>query len=119
MSKLVLEHPLHITVASAYLDSRSLEHEIQILKAALLYANTVKLCSINSLVVALSLTYEHTTPLQQLNFLEKLFPSLATDERELARLTFNAATYKELLAEDQLSNRELLIKLQMESSLAQ
>lgn len=89
------QRPLHITIGTAVADaSINLEHDLRLVKAALLYADSVKLCSLKSTFVTAVLQLGDLKPKEQVLFLESIAPKLIQD-KQLRSLMAAIGQYKE------------------------
>lgn len=89
------QRSLHITIGTAVADaSINLEHDLRLVKAALLYADSVKLCSLKSTLVTAVLQLGEMKPREQVLFLEMVAPTLVQD-KQLRNLLTVIEQYKE------------------------
>src|SRR5262245_32826427 len=84
---IVNHHPFHITIGAAPVTTFdfsgsqrhqvSLEHELRLVKAALLYADRATLCSMTTSMIVSLLALGNLTTRQKAEFLGSVMPSLA------------------------------------------
>lgn len=97
----------HITVSSAPPTDFSLEHDLRMVKAALLYADKVKLCSpISSFLVGL-LSLKKFNIKEQLDLHASLISMLVKDKQQVADVLATVETYKVLFSKKRPSIEDL------------
>jgi hypothetical protein len=84
-----MSRPLHFTIGTGLglhptVEQLSLENDLLLVKAGLLYADRVRLCSIGSALALDFVKLMGASPAQQLDFLEKYFAELAPTNPEAA-----------------------------------
>jgi hypothetical protein len=84
-----MSRPLHFTIGTGLglhptVEQLSLENDLLLVKAGLLYADRVRLCSIGSALALDFVKLMGASPTQQLDFLEKYFAELAPTNPEAA-----------------------------------
>ena len=84
-----MSRPLHFTIGTGLglhptVEQFSLENDLLLVKAGLLYADRVRLCSIGSALALDFVKLMGASPAQQLDFLEKYFAELAPTNPEAA-----------------------------------
>jgi hypothetical protein len=85
---------LHITVGAAPTGAVSLEHDLRMTKAALLYADRAKLCSPTSSLIVQLLLFGEIDRKQQLEFYEQVLPMLLKDSGKFASARNNIHNYR-------------------------
>ena len=86
-------------------------------KAALLYADRVRLCSFNSSIVLFATEVANYPPDRQMEFMEQLIPWAYADRPETPAVLEYIALYKKLRSKKRLSKNELITKMKIESDL--
>lgn len=86
---IAMSRPLHFTIGTGLglhptVGQLSLENDLLLVKASLLYADRVRLCSIGSSLALDFVRLMGASPAQQLDFLEKYFATLAPTNPEAA-----------------------------------
>lgn len=84
-TSLASDRGFHITIGAHPSGRISLEQDLRLVKAALLYADNVKLYSPTASMMSMVLALEDTTPEQQLRFVEILIPHICS-RRESRKL---------------------------------
>ena len=109
-----LDNQLHITVGAAIQRELNLTQELGLLKAALLYADKVKLCSLTSSVLVTLLPLGYLNEDDQLELLSHIAPSLGNNN---STTEAGLELYKSLRHKRRRSKQELLYYLKMKSSI--
>lgn len=92
----------------------SLENDVRLLKASLLYADRIKLCSIGSSLTLKMLNDANTDPPQQLDFIEKHFrETVARDNPEEAATVLEfIRQYRQLLRSSNPTKKQSVLRVQ-------
>src|SRR5688572_22735324 len=77
---------LHMTIAASPSVGVSLANDLRLVKAALLYADRAKLCSLGTHMLQMVLAIAEATPSDQVEILEQWIPVLRQDEETKARV---------------------------------
>ncbi len=109
----------HITVGCAPEPKLLLAHDVRILKAALLYADRVKLCSLSTSLILMILALGNLKPEQQLEFLEAVLPLRETDPKRADENLSNFRYLRELSKKRYLNKRELAARMEFKKTLRQ
>lgn len=109
-----VDNKLHITVGAAIQHELNLEQELGLLKAALLYADKVKLCSLTSSMLVTMLPLGYLNEDEQLELIAHMAPSLGESS---APIEAGLELYKSLKRKKRRSKQELLLYLNMENSI--
>jgi hypothetical protein len=88
--------PFHITISAASAHGLSLEGDMQLVKAALLYADEVKLCSFTSSMMLTMMMLKESDQKRSEEMLEALIPAMAQDKAEGERLVSLLRTFKQI-----------------------
>jgi hypothetical protein len=97
-----MSRPLHFTIATGpglhpSIEQLSLENDLLLVKAGLLYADRVRLCSIGSALALDFVKLMGASPAQQLDFLDKYFAELApTNPKAAATMREFIPLYRDL-----------------------
>jgi hypothetical protein len=112
------DHPdLHISVGVQPSDDLDLDKEIRMLKAALLYADKVKLYSPKLPSIQAISRFQDFSPELRLKFLERIIPYLSPENAQ--KLSASLDEYKQLLGREKLDHHELQRKREFERKLEQ
>jgi hypothetical protein len=109
---------LHFTVGTSPSGKVSLENDLQVLKAALLYADKVKLCSLTTSMLLSMLAIRDLKPVQQIALLESLVPIIVPDPVEASDQLASLQTLRQLCTKRNLNKQELLQRAQAMPRLA-
>jgi hypothetical protein len=110
------DHPdLHISVGVQPTDDLDLEKEIRMLKAALLYADKVKLYSPKLPSIQAISRFQDFSPELRLKFLERIIPYLSPENAQ--KLSSSLEDYKQLLGREKLDVQELQRRREFEGKL--
>jgi len=104
---------LHITIGSSPADGMSLDKDLRMVKAALLYADQTKLCSLTSSMVLQVLALADLNETQQLEFMAEMFPYLISDPHEANQKTATLRLLINLYKKKRRSKEELLFVMKM------
>jgi hypothetical protein len=96
-SLMVRPSGLHFTIGAAPSGEVSLDHDLRLVKAALLYADSAKLCSYTSSLLLYMLQMAEFDTDQRLELLESVIPYLFADEEEAKRVLERFRIYKLLV----------------------
>ncbi len=113
------DKPFHITIGTLSKKGLDLESDLQILRAALLYADRVKLCSFTTSQVLSMFRQGKLSTKQFIDFLESHIDFYAADERERGELIEKARIGKELFSKRFADRNNLLARQKYESALSQ
>lgn len=80
MNSSLIAKPFHITIASAPTAKLSLEHDLRMVKTALLYADAVRLCSVTTSIVLQVAAIGDLKPEEQARLIKEVLPVLASYE---------------------------------------
>lgn len=105
----------HITIGAAPHGSTNLEHDLRMVKAALLYGDAAKLCSPTSSIMLQVLVLGELKTKQQLEFLESIAPQLTKDVEQVTRVQQAINVYRQLNRKSGTGKRlnQAELKLQM------
>jgi hypothetical protein len=109
----------HITIGSSPVAELTLENDMRMVKAALLYADKVKLCSFMSSMMLLMMAFKELKPKQQIEFLESVVPMLVSDKSEVDNLLTGLRTYKQFGRSKNLTKQELLLRAKLQPKIRQ
>jgi hypothetical protein len=117
MTQSPVSRQFHITIGAAPQPVELLAHDLRLVKAALLYADGVKLCSPASSLVLSVLAIGELTPKQQLDFLETVAPLLVRKKQDADNLLAGLSRYRSLGQKKRLNRHELVFRLGFEAHL--
>jgi len=100
----------HITIGASPVAELTLENDMRMVKAALLYADKVKLCSFMSSMMLMMMAFRELKPKQQIEFLESVVPVLVPDQSQADNLLNALRTYKQFGKRKNLTKQELLFR---------
>jgi hypothetical protein len=106
---------LHISVGVHPTDDLDLDKELRMLKAALLYADKVKLYSPKVPSIQAISRFQDFSPELRLKFLERIIPYLSPENAQ--KLSSSLEDYKQLLGREKLDHHELQRKREFEGKL--
>jgi hypothetical protein len=109
----------HITIGSYPSQEISLETDLRLVKAALLYADKVKLCSLTSSMMLTLVTLKESDLQQHLEMLEVLIPPMSADQDQAKVLVEQLRHAKQILYKEKPTKRELLQRAQIRPKLSQ
>jgi hypothetical protein len=96
----------------------SLQNDARLLKAGLLYADRVRLCSVGSSLTLRMLADTKSHKNQQLDFIERHFrENIARDDPEAAKAIEFVRRYRELRRDRNLSKEQLVLRIQLAEEL--
>jgi hypothetical protein len=101
---------VHFTIGASPVRSVSLTKDLNLLKAALLYADRVKLCSLSSMMILSAVTVANCDPDDQLTFMEEMLPHVASSPDKLSAASEVIRLYRRLRSKKWLNRRESLLK---------
>ena len=107
------EKLLHITIGTHPTKELSLANEINLVKAALLYADKVKLYSLKTSAISMASRIGDLPINSRFTFLERVIPFLTAPDGGTSLLS-RLAEYKKLLSKKHLGSREIIAKKQLE-----
>lgn len=110
--------PFHITVGTFPSDKPNLNQEIKLVKAALLYADRVKLYSLTASAIRMTAKTNALRLIYRVDLLEKVAKSISSEDSAKRLLTL-WSQYRELSKKKYLNKQELIRKNQFERLLAQ
>lgn len=118
-----MNRPLHFTIGTGLglhptVEQLSLENDLLLVKAGLLYADRVRLCSIGSSLAFDFVKLMGASPSQQLDFIEKYFAALApTNPEAAATMREFIPLYRDLRRRKRgtLSKAEIQIKFELQA----
>lgn len=113
----VKDKKFHITIGVSPSGELNLENDLQMLKAAILYADRVKLCSLTSSMIMTFLAVGELNPQQQLEFLEALLPGFAAYDPKASQALAGIEMYKKIDRKKRRSKNEILNVLKLQASL--
>lgn len=99
---------LHITVATSPGRDLTLQHDLRLLKAAILYGDQVKLCSLTSSLLVLILQLSNVTGAQKVQLMKELVSALPSIDQSRA---IEALAALDQLRRKRVRNREELRRL--------
>lgn len=109
---------LQITIAAFPSQNIKLEQEFSLIKAALLYADRIKVFSPTATSIKMISNMENLPPSLQIKFFERVTPITAEKEDSEKLLSFLSA-YKSLSNKKQLNKNELILRSQIEKKFKQ
>jgi len=101
---------LHFTVGTSPSSEVTLENDLQVLKAALLYADKVKLCSLTTSMLLSMLALRDLTPNQQIEFMESLVPVLVPDPQKASDTLTFLQMFRHISTKKRPNKQELLLR---------
>ncbi len=105
----------HITIGAAPSgQDASLDHDMRLVKAALLYAGKAKLCSFSAVLSLSHLALGQLDREQQIDFLEQIAPVIIRNELESRKLVAGLRQYRHLRGKSNLSLLERMLMRQVE-----
>lgn len=107
----------HITIGSHPVDELSLENDMRLVKASLLYADKAKLCSFTSSMLLTILSYGLLNTKQRTDFVESLLPIVVQSQENSSQILFALEVLKSLKRKKNLNKQELLLKMQYTSQM--
>lgn len=113
------QRQLHITVGTCPAAELTLENDMRLVKAALLYADKVKLCSFTSSMMLMMMAFKELNPKQQLEFLESVIPVLIKDQSEADNLLNALRVYKQFGKRKHPTKQELLLRARLQPKIKQ
>ncbi len=108
----------HITIGTHPSKEVSLEQELRLVKAGLLYADRVKLYSLTASMMRMVLRLGDIAPKQQLEFLQKVIPYI-TSKKDAKELLAFLRRYKKSLRNKHPSRDELALRAQLQKLVAE
>ena len=108
----------HITIGTHPSGDLSLEQELRLVKAALLYADRTTLYSLKSSVIMMVLRAGDFSPKHQLAFLETVIPYISTKDQSRS-LSSGLEKYKRIIRIKHPSRQELLFRRQLENTISE
>lgn len=108
----------HITIGSSPKPDLSLEHDLRLIKAALLYADQVKLCSLTSSMLLSVMFLRDLKDPQKIEFLESVIPAVHPDPQQAAAALANLQLMKQVRRGKNPSKQELLLRARVKPQLA-
>lgn len=84
----------HITIGSHPVDELSLENDMRLVKASLLYADKAKLCSFTSSMLLTILSYGLLNTKQRTDFVESLLPIVVQSQENSSQILFALRSIK-------------------------
>ncbi|MDH4135789.1 MAG: hypothetical protein OEW09_03590, partial [Anaerolineae bacterium] len=109
---------LHITIGTHSSSKLSLEQELRLLKAALLYGDHVRLYSLTSSMMSMVLRQRDFTPKQQTQLLERVIPYLTSKKDARVLLKFLKEVKKKSQAKH-LSRQDRALQTSFQQLLAE
>jgi hypothetical protein len=109
---------LHFTVGTSPSSEINLENEFQVLKAALLYADKVKLCSLTTSMMLMIMAIGNLSQKQQIDFLVSLAPLLSKTPEETSERLRALLTLKHITEKKRPNKQELLLRAKFQPVLA-
>jgi hypothetical protein len=109
---------LHFTLGVAPTGDLNLAHDLQMVKVALLYADSATLCSLTTSMVLSVAAMAELTPQEQIQLLEHLLPTVVPGKAS-ARIMVSLADYKRISRKKHLTTPEILFQRQMERKISQ
>jgi hypothetical protein len=107
----------HITIGSHPVDELSLENDMRLVKASLLYADKAKLCNFTSSMLLTILSYGLLNTKQRTDFVESLLPIVVQSQENSSQILFALEVLKSLKRKKNLNKQELLLKMQYTSQM--
>lgn len=109
---------LHFTVGTSPTSELSLHEDLQVLKAALLYADKVKLCSLKTTMLLMVLAMRDLNRKQQVDLLLSLVPVLSKTPEDAETQVAAMQMLKHVLAKKRPNKQELLLRAKFQPMLA-
>jgi hypothetical protein len=110
------EKPLHFTIGTFPSRELTLKQELRLAKAALLYADRVKLYSLQASMVTMASEVGHISSEYQLKLIEKVAPYLTSHE-QFTELSEGLQLYREIIGRKHLGHKELILRHRLEGLL--
>ncbi len=107
----------HITIGSHPSQYFSVEDDMRLVKASLLYADKAKLCSFTTSMLLTVLSYGLLDNKQRIEFVESLLPVVAKNQENGETTLFALKIYDQLKRKKRLNKQELLLKMQYNTQL--
>jgi hypothetical protein len=109
---------LHFTVGTSPTSELNLHEDLQVLKAALLYADKVKLCSLKTTMLLMVLAMRDLNRKQQIDLLLSLVPVLSKTPEDAETQVAAMQMLKHVLAKKRPNKQELLLRAKFQPMLA-
>jgi hypothetical protein len=109
----ISERAFHITIGTYPSSELSLEQELRLLKAALLYADRVKLYSLQASAVSMASKIGDISPRHQLRLIEMVAPYL-TSQEQFNELSLGLQAYKKIIRRKHPGRQELILRNRFE-----
>jgi hypothetical protein len=109
----------HITVGTHPPSELRLDTDLSLVKAALLYADKAKLCSVASFTMLAAVSVTELKPKERLKLVEELAPVIIRDEQQVESLLSGLKIYKQIVAKKHLNRKELYVRMQLEKIIAE
>lgn len=107
------ERAFHITIGTYPSSELSLEQELRLLKAALLYADRVKLYSLQASMVSMASEVGYISPKHQLRLIEMVAPYL-TPHEQFNELSKGLQVYRKIIRRKHPGRQELILRNRFE-----
>lgn len=107
----------HITVGGQPTTDLSLEKELQMVKAAILYADRVKLYSLKVPSILAIARFKDIPKNLRLDFLERVLPYISQDKAQ--KISESLKEYRTVLSKERLDDSDLQLKEQFEKTVEQ
>ena len=112
------EHGFHITIGASPSGKLNLDTDLRMVKAAMLYADRVTLCSPATSMILSTLALGSFSNKQQIDYLESVMPLLISDEAELRQLLAGIEAYKGMVNRKRKTREELIFQRKFEAAMS-